>query len=56
MDLTFRKKMFEDPETALEEYNLTQDQIVALKTISTDALERFAHQLTKSIGKNSTEV
>ena len=55
MDLKFRERMFEDPETAFEEYNLTREQIVALKAISTDALEKFAHQLTKSIGKNVTE-
>ncbi|MFC1718786.1 Os1348 family NHLP clan protein [Candidatus Poribacteria bacterium] len=55
MDLKFRRKMFEDPETAFEEYNLTREQILALKNISTDALERFAHRLTESIGKDSTE-
>ncbi len=55
MDLKFRRKMFEDPETAFEEYNLTREQILALKTIPTDALERFAHRLTGSTGKGSTE-
>jgi len=55
MDLKFRKRMFEDPETAFQEYDLTQEQVTALKTIPTDALERFAHQLTKSIEKKSTK-
>ncbi len=55
-DLRFRKKMFEDPETAFEEYNLTEKQIKALKSISTDALEKFAHQLTEIIGENPSEV
>ena len=54
MDLKFRRKMLEDPETAFEEYNLTREQIIALKAIPTDALERFAHRLTESAGKNST--
>ena len=51
MDLQFRKKMLEDPEAALEEYNLTKEQIVALKGIPTDALEKFAHKLSKTMGK-----
>ncbi len=52
MDSQFRKRMLEDPEIALREYELTKEQIVAIKAIPTDALERFAHQLTESIGKN----
>ena len=56
MDLKFRKRMFEDPETAFQEYDLTQEQITALKAISVDALERFAHQLTGSIDKHSTKL
>ena len=51
MDLGFRKKMFEDPEKAFEEYNLTEEQIIALKAISTDALEIFAHRLKQDINK-----
>ena len=39
-------------EKALQEYDLTQEQITALKTIPIDALEKFAHQLTKSTEKD----
>ncbi len=49
MDLGFRRRMFENPEKAFEEYNLTKEQIMALKAIPTDALEKFAHQLRQSI-------
>lgn len=56
MDLKFREKMFADPETAFQEYDLTQEQIAALKAIPTDALERFAHQLTKSIDRRSIKL
>lgn len=51
-DLKFRKKMFEDLATALEEYDLTQEQITAIETIPTDALERFAHQLPEGIRRD----
>ncbi len=56
MDLKFRKRMFEDPEIAFQEYDLTQEQITALKAIPTDALERFACQLTKSIDMYSIKL
>ena len=52
MDPRFRQRMLEDPETAFKEYHLTEEQVSALRTISTDALEKFAHQLMESIGKN----
>jgi ribosomally synthesized peptide len=55
MDLGFRKKMFENPEKALEEYNLTEEQVMALKAISTDALEKFAHKLGQSIEEGRRE-
>ena len=56
MDIQFRREMLEDPETALDEYKLTAEQITALKAIPADALERFAHQLIKSIGKEVTRI
>ena len=49
MDMGFRRRMFENPEKAFEEYNLTKEQVMALKAIPTDALEKFAHQLRQSI-------
>ena len=56
MDSQFRRRMIKDPERTLKEYDLTEEQISAIKAIPTDALERFAHQLMKSIGKALIEV
>ena len=56
MDIQFRREMLEDPETAFEEYELTAEQIAALKAIPADALERFAHRLIESIGKEITRL
>lgn len=56
MDSQFRRRMIKDPERTLKEYDLTEEQISAIKAIPTDALERFAHQLMKSIGKVLIEV
>ena len=56
MDTRFRREMLEDPETAFEEYELTAEQITALKAIPADALERFAHRLIESIGKEITRI
>ena len=54
MDPQFRRRIMEDPEAAFEEYRLTKEQISALKTIPMDALEKFAHRLMQSMGKNLT--
>ena len=51
MDPQFRHRMAEEPEVALKEYSLTEEQITAIKAIPTDALERFSLQLMGSIGK-----
>ena len=56
MDSQFRERMLEDPEVALREYELTEEQIAAIKAIPTDALERFAYQLTKSVGKELIKI
>ena len=56
MDSQVRRKMLADPEAAFREYKLTKEQIVALKAIPTDALERFAYQLTESVGKELAQV
>ena len=45
IDPRFRSRMLESPEMALEEYQLTEQQMAAIKRISRDALEKFAHQL-----------
>lgn len=56
MDSQFRRRMIEDPETALKEYELTEEQISAIKAIPTNALEKFAHQLMESVGKDLIKV
>ena len=35
--------------------DLTEEQVMALRAISTDALEKFAHQLSQSIEKSQKE-
>jgi len=45
IDPRFRSRMLESPEMALEEYHLDEQQMAAIKRISKDALEKFAHQL-----------
>ena len=51
MDPQFRHRMVEEPEVALKEYSLTEEQIAAIKAIPSEALEKFSHQLMGSIGK-----
>ncbi|MBW1804191.1 MAG: Franean1_4349 family RiPP [Deltaproteobacteria bacterium] len=55
MDAQFRQRMIENPEVAFKEYNLTEEQILAIKAIPADALEKFASQLTKIIGRDQSE-
>ena len=52
VDQKFLKMMLEDPERALEDYELTEKQITALKAIPPEALVRFSDELSKSIGKD----
>ena len=54
MDAQFRQRMVKDPENALEEYRLTEEQLLAIKAIPADALEKFANQLVKSLGKSQS--
>ena len=53
-DSEFRKQMLEKPEAALREYDLTPEQISALKAIPSDALEKFASKITEILGKDLT--
>lgn len=55
MDSEFRHKMIKNPETALQDYNLTEEQILAIKAIPPDALDRFAKQLIQSIEKGHSK-
>lgn len=49
MDPQFRQRMIEEPEIAFEEYDLTEEQLSAVKAIPTDALERFVQKLMENI-------
>ena len=55
IDSDFRRMIIENPDEAFKEYDLTEEQISALKNIPIDALEKFARQLTESIKKGRTE-
>lgn len=50
-DAQFRKKILEDPEIALAEYNLTKEQITAVRAIPIDALEKLAESIGESFTK-----
>ena len=54
-DAQFRQRIIEDPEAAFKEYDLNEEQILAIKAIPADALEKFASQLVKSIGKDQSK-
>jgi len=56
MDPEFRRRMIQEPETAFKDYDLTEEQISALRTIPMDALEKFAHNLMEGIGKDLAEI
>ena len=54
-DSQFRRRIIEDPRAAFREYDLTAEQVSAIRAIPTDALEKFAQQLMNSIGKDLFE-
>ncbi|MBN1873526.1 MAG: Franean1_4349 family RiPP [Anaerolineae bacterium] len=47
----FRKQLFTNPERALKNYDLTQEEIAALKTINAEHLENFVGGLDERISK-----
>jgi hypothetical protein len=51
MDSKFRRGIVEDPERTLEEYELTVEQVAAIKAIPMGALEKFAHKLMEALGE-----
>lgn len=52
-DAEFRKQLFEDPDNALKGYDLTSEEIAALKAVEKEAIEKFAGELDKRISKSA---
>jgi len=52
MDPKFRKLLFSDPDAALEEYDLTDEETDALKQIKREDLEDFGGKLDDRITKS----
>jgi hypothetical protein len=50
-DSKFREALFANPEKALTGYDLTQDEIAALKTIDAESMESLAGSLDERISK-----
>lgn len=51
LDSEFREALFADPDQALEGYELTEEEVAALKTIDTETVESFAGSLDERISK-----
>ena len=45
----FRLDLFEDPETALAKYELTEDEVAALKSVDAETLDACA-DILKAVG------
>lgn len=50
-DSEFREALFANPEEVLEGYDLTEDEIAALKSIDAETIESFAGALDERISK-----
>ncbi|NIV38151.1 MAG: hypothetical protein GWN58_54670 [Anaerolineae bacterium] len=50
-DSEFRKALFADPDEALAGYELTEDEIVALKSVDAETMKSFAGSLDERISK-----
>jgi hypothetical protein len=51
VDREFRENLFADPEEVLAGYELTEEEIVALKAIDAETVESFAGALDERISK-----
>jgi hypothetical protein len=51
VDSRFREALFADPEEALAGYELTEEEVVALKAIGAEEIESFAGALDERISK-----
>ena len=45
----FRLALFEDPEAALAEYELTEDEIAALKWVDAESVDNCAHNVGRLV-------
>jgi len=52
LDSEFREALFADPDQALEGYELTEEEVAALKTIDAETMESFAGSLDERISKS----
>jgi len=52
-DADFRETLFSNPEQALEDYNLTDDEREALKNLKQEDLEDFSTKLDSRITKRA---
>ena len=52
MDSEFREALFADPDQALEGYELTEEEVAALKAIDAETMESFAGSLDERISKS----
>jgi hypothetical protein len=51
LDSEFREALFADPDKALEGYELTEEEVAALKAIDAETMESFAGSLDERISK-----
>jgi hypothetical protein len=51
LDSEFREALFADPDQALEGYELTEEEVAALKAIDAETMESFAGSLDERISK-----
>jgi len=51
VDSEFREALFADPDEALTGYDLTQEEVAALKAIDAETMESFAGTLDERISK-----
>jgi hypothetical protein len=51
VDVEFRESLFTDPEQVLAEYELTGEEVAALKAIDSEAMEAFVGALDERISK-----
>jgi hypothetical protein len=52
LDSEFREALFADPDQALEGYELTEEEVAALKVIDAETMESFAGSLDERISKH----
>ena len=51
MDVEFRESLFTDPDQVLAGFDLTEEEVAALKAIDAESLQSFAGSLDERISK-----